>query len=229
MASTPDRYARNRSTVAAAAGLVALAAAVAFPAAAVADPLPPDPLPVPGDPAPPPPAPNVPVIGAPLGPSGWNILAQNGSQAAPGALGAPQDISGLDRNTVLGQLPAPAAPGTGPGAVPNLNPFNNAYGLPQCDVPSAPGKCEQFDVAPGEEHADVSRREWLGRYIDLYRDGRLRGGLLGQLPQQQLGEPLPGTAPPPGTNIPPGLGQYLPDPPAPADGAPPAPAPAPQG
>ncbi|MGH3580936.1 MAG: hypothetical protein ACRDUB_05075 [Mycobacterium sp.] len=172
----------------------------------------------------------MPVIGAPLGPGGFNVLAQNGVPAAdvPGGLGAPA-VDGLDRTTVLGQLAAPAAPGAGPGTVPNLNPFNNAYGLPQCEVPSAPGKCEQFDVAPGEEHADVSRREWLGRYIDLYRDGRLRGGLIGQLPQQQLGEPLPGTAPVPGTNIPPGLGQYLPDPAAPAAGAPPAPVPPPPG
>jgi len=91
-------------------------------------------------------------------------------------------------------------------------------GPQQCLVPSAPGECQQFDVAPGQEDADVSRREWLGRYIDMYRAGMLRGGLLGQLPQQQLGEPLPGTAPPPGTNIPPGLGQFLPEPAAPSGG-----------
>jgi hypothetical protein len=64
----------------------------------------------------------------------------------------------------------------------------------------------------------VSRREWFGRYIDMYRAGMLKGGLLGQMPQQQLGEPLPGTAPPPGTNIPSGLSQFLPDP---ADAPPP--------
>ncbi|MCX2712107.1 hypothetical protein [Mycolicibacterium sp. J2] len=211
--------------------MAGIAAAVAFPAAAVADPPAPDPLPAPGDPAPPPPAgPTVPVIGAPLGPEGFNVLSQNGLPPAPvtGALGAPA-VNGLDRDTVLGQLPAPSAPGANPGTPPNLNVFNNAYGLPQCLVPSAPGKCEQFDVEPGQENADVSKREWFGRYIDLYRDGRLRGGLLGQMPQQQLGEPLPGTAPPPGTNIPPGLVQYLPDPPPPPDGAPPVPAPAPPG
>lgn len=231
MVVTPDRFVRNRFAVAMAAGVAGIAAAVAFPAAAVADPPAPDPLPAPGDPAPPPPAgPTVPVIGAPLGPEGFNVLSQNGLPPAPvtGALGAPA-VNGLDRDTVLGQLPAPSAPGANPGTPPNLNVFNNAYGLPQCLVPSAPGKCEQFDVEPGQENADVSKREWFGRYIDLYRDGRLRGGLLGQMPQQQLGEPLPGTAPPPGTNIPPGLVQYLPDPPPPPDGAPPVPAPAPPG
>ena len=36
---------------------------------------------------------------------------------------------------------------------------------------------------------------------------------MGKLDPDQLGEPLPGTAPPPGTNIPVGLEQYLPEPP----------------
>jgi hypothetical protein len=101
---------------------------------------------------------------------------------------------------------------------PNLNVFNNSYGIQQYEVPSAPGG-QQFDVAPGDENADVSRREWFGRYIDMQRAGRTYGGL-GQAPQQQLGEPLPGTAPLPGTVIPPGLVQFLPDP---ADGPVPPP------
>jgi len=192
-----------------AAGIAIFAAAVACATAAAAEP--------PPEPAPPPPAgPNVPIVGAPLGPEGLNVLAQSGTPPG-GPLGAPP-LLGLDRTTVLGQLPAPSAPGSAPGTPPNLNVFNNAYGPQQCLVPSAPGECRQFDVAPGQENADVSRREWLGRYIDMYRAGMLRGGLLGQLPQQQLGEPLPGTAPPPGTNIPPGLGQYLPAPTPPPGG-----------
>jgi hypothetical protein len=231
MALTPDRLIRNRNSVATitAAGLVAFAAAVAFPAAAVADPPPPPDLPpAPAEPAAPPVGPTLPVLGAPIGSSGLNVLAQSGQApvAPSGAFGAPA-VTGLDRNTILGQLPAPAAPGDNPGTPPSLNPFNNGYGIGQCLAPSAPGKCEQFDVAPGQENADVSRREWFGRYIDMYRAGMLKGGLLGQMPQQQLGEPLPGTAPLPGASIPSGLGQYLPDPPAPPDGAPPAPAPAP--
>lgn len=190
-----------------AAGIATFAAAVACATAAAAEPPPEPPSPT---------GPNVPIVGAPLGPEGLNVLAQSGTQAwgQPGA--AP--LLGLDKTTVLGQLPTPSAPGAAPETPPNLNVFNNAYGPQQCLVPSAPGECQQFDVAPGQEDADVSRREWLGRYIDMYRAGMLRGGLLGQLPQQQLGEPLPGTAPPPGTNIPPGLGQFLPEPAAPSGG-----------
>ena len=208
----------------AAAGFITVGAAVAFAATAAADPPPPDPaVPLPADaPPPPPPGPTVPIVGAPLGPNGLGVLAQSGQEANPAALGAPP-ITGIDSTTVLGQNAMPAPPGADPGVIPNLNVFNNAYGVQQCLKPSAPGKCEQFDVAPGDENADVSRREWLGRYIDMYRAGMLKGGLLGQMPQEQLGESLPGTAPPPGTNIPPGLAQFRPDPAAPPDGAPPPP------
>jgi hypothetical protein len=212
-------------------GVLAVGAAVALPATAGAEP-PPPPQPVvaeepaPPPPPPPPPGPTVPIVGAPLGPNGLGVLAQTGQDSVPGALGAPTGLVGLDRTTVLGQNPVPEAPGGDPGIVPNLNVFNNAYGLAQNEVPAAPGQGQQFDVGPGEENADVSRREWFGRYIDLYRDGRLKGGLLGQMPQEQLGEPLPGTAPPPGTNVPPGLVQFLPDPVDPA-APPPPPPPAP--
>ncbi|TPG28334.1 hypothetical protein EAH80_27380 [Mycobacterium hodleri] len=200
-------------------GLLAIGAAVAFPATAVADDPPPDPaLIIPGDPPPPPPGPTVPMLGQ-LGPTGLNVLAQSNAVPVPGTLGAPP-VVGLDPTTVLGLNGAPAAPGAGAVTPPNLNVFNNSYGASALnDVPSAPGQGQQFDVAPGNENADVSRREWFGRWIDLQRAGRTYGGL-GQAPQQQLGQPLPGTAPPPGTVIPPGLVQFLPDP---ADGPTPPP------
>jgi hypothetical protein len=194
----------NNSVTAAVAvaGLVSVGAAVLGGASAAADPSPPPP---PGEPAPPL---AVPVLGSDLGPAGLGVLAQAGDPA-PGPHGAP-NIPGLDGTTVLGQNAAPSAPGGGPGVVPNLHAFNNAYGPQQNLVPSAPGEGQQFDVAPGEENADVNARTWMGRYIDMYRAGMLKGGLLGQVPQEQLGEALPGTAPPPLTNIPPGLGQFLP-------------------
>jgi hypothetical protein len=211
---TPVGGGRNlkvpNKTAAAAVGVLTVGAAVLGPAVAAADPAPPPPPPV--DPAPPV---AVPVLGSDLGANGLAVLAQTGDPD-PGPLGAP-NIPGLDGTTVLGQNAAPSAPGADPGIVPNLRAFNNAYGPQQNLVPSAPGEGEQFDVPPGEENADVNARTWMGRYIDMYRAGMLKGGLLGQVPQEQLGEPLPGTAPPPGTNIPPGLEQYLPGP----EGAPP--------
>ncbi len=205
---------------AAAVGLLALGAAVAFPATAVADDAPPDPPPAdPGPPPPPPPGPTVPGLGQ-LSPAGLNVLGQSNATPVPGELGAPP-VGGLDRDTILGLNAVPSAPGAGYGTPPNLNVFNNAYGAGAINLkPAAPGQGQQFGVAPGDENADVSKRIWLGRYIDLQRAGDLKGGLLGQMPQEQLGEPLPGTAPPPGTVIPAGPVQFLPDP---ADGPTPPP------
>jgi len=209
------------------AAFLAAGAAVVFAAVAQAQPpLPPvpDPVPAPAPVLPPPPAPpgpTIPVLGAPLGPQGMNLLAQTGQPGVPGMLGAPP-IVGIDRNSVLGQNVAPSAPGAGPGVVPNLRAFNNGYGIPQNLVPSAPGEGQQFDVAPGDENLDVNGRTWLGRFYDLAQDGRLHGALLNRNPKETLGQPLPGTAPPPGTNIPPGLAEFMP-PPADPNALPPVP------
>ena len=198
------------SAVIAATGVLTVGAAVLGTASAAADPAPPPAPPV--DPAPPV---TVPVLGSDLGPNGLAVLGQAGDPA-PGPLGAPRYF-GTGRDHCAGSERGTVGSGAGPGVVPNLHAFNNAYGPQQNLVPSAPGEGEQFDVAPGQENADVNARTWMGRYIDMYRAGMLKGGLLGQAPQEQLGEPLPGTAPPPGTNIPPGLGEPLPTP----EGAPP--------
>ena len=234
---------------AAAAGVLAAAASIALAGAASADWN--DPIPTPGHddrtdaiaaqaaaalgPAPMADTP-MPVLGAPLGSQGLNVLGQRpaantdpAAAAAPdaGPLGLPLGTPGLTADTVLGQNAVPSRPGAGPGIAPNLNAFNNAYGPQQCIKPSAPGKCEQFGVDPGQEHADSSPHEWLNRYIEMYHDGRLRGGSLSQWNQQQLGESLPGTAPPPGTNIPPGLVQYYEPPELPPPPGAPVPPPAP--
>jgi hypothetical protein len=211
------------------AGCLAVGAAVAFSATAAADDgPPPDPalLVDPAAPAPPPPpGPTIPVLGAPLGPEGFNILAQSGIPAAPGALGTPATLD-TSPQSLLGQNVTPAAPGQGvPGAPVNLDPLNNAYVMPQNEKPAAPGQGAQVGVAPGDENDHLGRVDYLKQWHDLYKNGNLKGSLLGQAPQQQLGEPLPGTAPAPGTNIPPGLVQYLPDPNAPVDPAAPAPVP----
>ena len=128
---------------------------------------------------------------------------------------------------MLGQYATPQAPG-GPPPVnaPSLNAFNNGNLIQQNEKPSAPGQGTEVGVAPGQENADLNRRGFLKHWWDLNHNGNLHGGLLGQVPKEQLGEPLPGTAPPPGTNIPPGLAGNPPDPAQPADpAAPPPPVP----
>lgn len=195
------------------AGILALGAAAASSAAAAAEPAPNTPA-DPAIPAPaPPPGPTVPGIGAPLGPNGLSLLEQTGTPTG-GPLGLPEGVS-LDPNSLLGQNATPGGP---PGTPPNLRAFNNGYVLPQNEVPSAPGQGSVVGVAPGQENADISGVDYIKQLHELYKNGNLRGSLLGQLPKEQLGQPLPGTAPPPGTNIPPGLAQYLPAPP-PADPA----------
>ncbi|WP_249383664.1 hypothetical protein [Mycobacterium sp. DBP42] len=218
----------------AAAGLLVIGAAVACSATAAADPAPPE---VPGAPAvaapapepPPPPGPEVPLVGAPLGPGGLSVLGQTGTETAPGRLGVPNGVD-MSPGALLGQYENPSAPGVPPPTeAPNLRAFNNGNFFPQNEKPSAPGEGTVVGVAPGQENADISGLDWMRQMHTLYRNGSLRGSLLGQVPKEQLGEPLPGTVPPPGTNIPQGLGENLPDPAAasPAPGAPLPPVPAP--
>lgn len=145
-----------------------------------------------------------------------NALAQNGSNPA-GPLGLP-DLSAYAPSLVLGQNPVPAAPGaTEAAVVPNLNAFNAAYLLPQNLTPAAPG---QGALAPGigpdPDSPSAGRIAFLRRLHEMYQEGALRGAFLGQVPKEQLGEPLPGTAPGPEIYIPPGLGLIPPDPTMPA-------------
>jgi hypothetical protein len=166
-----------------------------------------DPGPVkPADPAPPvpPPAPVPPVVDA--------LLAQNGSPAA--GLGGIPDLTGngtRDMLGLLGQTALPAPPGVDPGTPPEAYPLNNGYLLPQNVAPSAPYQGTVVGVAPGQENADTGASDYLQRLYASYQQGGLGGAMLGQRSVDQLGEPLPGTAPPPGTPMPAGLGQNLPD------------------
>lgn len=175
-------------------------AAVGSSTTAAAQPLPP----LPTDPAAPalppvPPGPPLPIIGAPL---------VRDASLLPGL---PTDLN----QYLLGQNPVPLAPGGPPGVPPNLLGLNNSTFLPQNLTPSAPGEGAMFDVAPGDEHAALSGIDLPRRVWHLYEGGYLRGGLLGQIPVDQLGTPLPGTAPPSGTAIPPGLTPHVPEVPLP--------------
>jgi hypothetical protein len=166
--------------------------------------------PAPGDPPPPSPAlipPNA-TIGS--------VLAQSGAPSA-GPVGLP-DLSGYAPGLLLGQNPVPLPPGP-PNSVatPDLHAFNNQYLLPQNVAPSAPGQGEpDLGIGPTAEQPGTGRLAFLHRLHAMYSDGALDGALLGQVPYEQLGEPLPGTAPGPDIDVPPGLGFGLTDPAVPA-------------
>lgn len=159
------------------------------------------------DPVPPDPAPTDPAPSSPSLPSPPSVF---------GFLGLPDLPPAFGPNLILGQNLVPSAPGDAvPIAAPDLSAFNDQYLLAQNTRPAAPG--EGID-APGLDQLEPTsgRLDYLGRLYGMYQSGDLKGALLGQMPKDQLGEPLPGTAPGPGINIPPGLGQDLPQPLPPA-------------
>lgn len=230
----PDRPSIVKIGVAA-----ALAASALFSSAetAGADPGEPDPAPAPAPAAPPgPPEPPPP---SQIG----NPLALSGTEQGPG--GIPTNLAIVGNPNLIGQNPAPAAPAAPgvetPVVTPNTRALNNEYLLPQNLKPAEPGKGEIYGVNPGEEKADISGGDYLGRLVRGVQDGQWRGGIVGRGTKESLNQPLPGTAPPPGTRIP-GLGDdsqgpapeqwhwtppEAPEGAAPAPGAPPAPAAAP--
>ncbi len=196
--STSERERVRRLLLAAAVG----AALLGSPCAA-ADPGPEQPSP--------PPAPVVPP-NATVG----SVLAQSGAPAV-GPMGLP-DLSGYVPGLLLGQNPVPSPAGT-PGSVvtPNLQAFDDQYLVPQNVVPAAPGEGQpDIGIGPSPEQPGTGRLDFLRRLHEMYQAGALDGALLGQVPYQQLGEPLPGTAPGPEITIAPGLGFGLTDPAVPA-------------
>lgn len=100
---------------------------------------------------------------------------------------------------------SPAVPqsGTAPNPLASIGLLMpQTFGMPTGDQPSP--------YALGENTPSGFAR------VDAYQGVHaLLHGSLGRMPGAELGQPLPGTAPPPGTAIPPGLVQYF-DPAAPA-------------
>lgn len=182
-------------------------AALVSAAPALADPPPPDPAVV--DPAAPPAGYTPPRSGI------GNVLAQSDSTTS-GPLGLP-DLAAYAPGLLLGQNAVPSAPGAPvPVAAPDLRAFDSQYLLPQNVAPAAPGQGVPADgIGPTPQNPGTGRIAFLRRLHEMYQDGGLTGAFLGQVPPEQLGEPLPGTAPAPGIYLPPGLGQNLIDPAAP--------------
>jgi hypothetical protein len=184
-------------------GVLAVGVAVAFSGPAAADP----PSPAPVEPAPA-------ADAAPIG-----LVPPRGLLQGFVPDGAMAPGSGYD--FLLGQAPLPAAPGGQPGqppapllldenAIRALRPTN--FGL------AGQGQESIYSYTPAAPDAPP------GGLLDSIRGAR---GLfhypMGKLDVNQLGEPLPGTAPPPGTNIP--LGLDWPEPPPVPEGPTPAPPP----
>jgi hypothetical protein len=140
-----------------------------------------------------------------------SVLAQSGAEPA-GPLGLP-NLSAYAPSLVLGQYTVPSAPGADTAvAAPDLRAFDSDYLLPQNVAPAAPGQGVAADgFGPSPQDPGTGRLAFLRRLHGMYQDGGLAGAFLGQVPDEQLGEPLPGTAPAPGIYLPPGLGQNLPD------------------
>lgn len=124
---------------------------------------------------------------------------------------------------LLGQTSAPALGGTAPAAPPSADILNGAQLLmAQNNSMPTPDQTSPYQLGPGADGPFARVNQWKGVHAFLH-------GALGRMPADQLGQPLPGTAPLPGINIPAGPEQFLPDPAAPpppgAPGVPPAPAP----
>lgn len=195
------RQLRRTLVKGAAAVAFAVGAAVTSMATAAAD----DPAPV--DPAAPPPPPQ-------------------GFLPPPGAIS--DSVSGFanylagpaGNQLLLGQTPVPAVVGTAPAAPPNVGILDGTqllipqnYGMP------TPDETSPYQLGPGAAGPFARVNQFKGVHAMLH-------GALGRMPADQLGQPLPGTAPPPGTNIPAGPEEFLPDPAAlPPPGTPDAPPP----
>ena len=193
---------RLRAAAAASAAGVLSVVAVASMATAAADPPPPDPN-----------------VAAP--PQNLNdILAPPVTallgQPAPQGSGVPVDL-------LLSQYPAPSVPGSQPPQPMDVNTAigGNAYLLPQNYKLAPPDEGNLYSVRQGDVPDQPSLIPALKGAHALWH------GAMGRLTPDQLGQPLPGTAPPPGTNIPAGPVDYLPDQPPwlPAPLTPPPPPP----
>ena len=203
---------RNHLSATVVAGMLAVGAAVATAATAAADE--PPPPPAPADPAP-----------APTGflpPAGTlqSFLPQNGM--APGSgydflLGQapmPTAQGGQPTPTAVGAdgEPVPAAQQTllDPQAIQSLKPTNFSL--------AGQGQTSYYSNTPAAPDAPPPN------FIDNAKGAHgIWNYQMGRLTTAQLGQPLPGTAPPPGTNIPVGLAPDPADPSAPPPPQPPFP------
>lgn len=129
-----------------------------------------------------------------------DILGQRGSTPS-GPLGLP-DMSANGVTMLLGQNVVPTAAGavdpaagpsvTGPNVtVPNLSALNGDYLLPQNLTPAVPGQGTAAPgIGPDQDSPGTGRISFLRRLHEMYAAGELKGAFLGQLPKDELGQPM---------------------------------------
>ena len=124
-------------------------------------------------------------------------------------------VTGVGSELLLGQNPVPAVGGTAPATLPSADVLSAAQLLaPQNYRMPAPDQDSPYALTQGTPPGPFARVDaWKGVHAMVH-------GALGRMPADQLGQPLPGIAPPAGVNIPIGPEQFLPDP---ADAPPPPP------
>ena len=196
------RHLCRRLITGAAAAAFAVGAAVTAMATAAAD------DPPPADTGAPPPAPQQGF----LPPA--NAL-QDSINGFAGYLGGP-----AGNQLLLGQTPTPAVAGSAPAAPPDVAVLDGTQLLLPRNYRTVQGTDDPtpspYDLQQGVPPGPFARVDGLkGVHAMIH-------GALGRMPADQLGQPLPGTAPPPGTNIPAGPEQFVPDPQAPPPPPPPA-------
>lgn len=195
------------------AGIGLIAGTVAL-APASAEPVPPPgpEIPLPGDPAAVPTA--DPAADAATTPPG--LLGQLAQVVQSNPFATVQELLAESPQSPLIGMAPPA-----PGSAPVPDPYTMAQALqPQNFRMPTADQVSPYALAPNDNPSQFAR-------LDAFRGVHaLAHSNLGRLPGDQLGQPLPGTAPPPGTNLPAGLEQFYAAPeevPMPPD-APPVPA-----
>ncbi|MFN8073077.1 MAG: hypothetical protein U0R66_14905 [Mycobacterium sp.] len=190
--------------------------------AAAADPvLPVDPaipLPAPGDPAAPPPAdaPPADLAAAPADPAAVpnaaaeppSLLGQFAQVAQSNPLATMKDLIGAvpQPTMMLGATPLPPEVDT-TYLKPGQDPLSLASQLkPQNFRMPSPDQASPYALSPNDNPSPFAR---VNAFKGVHA---ITHSSLGRMPGSELGQPLPGTAPPPGTNIPAGLEQFYVDP-----------------
>lgn len=117
-----------------------------------------------------------------------------------------------DLLTGAGGSPGVLGQGESPSGSPPVNPLASIESLFPQNYRMPSGEADSpYVLQTGVPAGPFAR-------VDAFKGAHaLIHGSLGRMPGDELGQPLPGTAPPPGTSIPPGIEHFLPDPDVPVE------------